>query len=140
MPYTRSQVANKIGRSISTVREMERIGSLRPSGEVGHRRFFDADHVDRIAEHIGRTGRALDIRHAEGVTPMDREPVAALRAELREAREQVSKLTARVRTANDERECLRDELVSAIDALILAAPSRNARMAVALERIVALLS
>ena len=56
---TRSQVARRLGRSVSTVRKMEgRV--LHPTIGARGVRIFDFDEVEEVAERIRATGRALE--------------------------------------------------------------------------------
>jgi DNA-binding transcriptional MerR regulator len=73
---TRSQVAQRLGRSIATVRRLEDDGILKPTLGLRRIRYFQSADVDDLARHVRATGRTLASTCAFGhreTVPLDHE-------------------------------------------------------------------
>jgi len=136
MPYTRSQVANRIGRSVATVRQMERVGVLSPTVGPDQKRSFHADDVERVVGYIERTGRALPFGAAAEADLTD--TVVDLRASLDNARRRIADLEAAADTVKADHDRFRFQLIAEFDKVIAFAAPRNQRMLAALERMLRL--
>lgn len=96
---TRKQVAEKLGRSVATVRRLEG-KRLHPKVSAQGVHLFHPDEVEEFAEEVLRTGRALPPE--DQTTPIDD---GGLRAELDELQEAL----AEVRAERDELQSECDE-------------------------------
>lgn len=134
--FTRAEVAKRIGRSVSTVRKMEGLGILRPHVALDGRRSFNGAEVERAAERLARTGRALDPRSA------DEPPGVAgdLREQLDAALQRIVELEDRAQMASLDHDRFRARLIQALDDVIVLVPPRSSAMIAALERVIELLS
>jgi hypothetical protein len=119
---------------------MERLGVL--NSRIGQRgeHVFEPGEVERVAEHVERTGRALPNGDAPDPDTVAEDAVAALRTQVRQAAGQVAARRERIRLTHLESARFRGLLVDALDKVVAATRPRDRAAVDALERLLQLVA
>lgn len=134
---TRSQVAQRIGRSIATVRRMEG-RSLHPRRSRRGTWIFDSDEVEAVAEEVARSGRALDCDTLDLIEDSVLRSRAALGARasemrrLRHALNEVARMKELLRQAATDRDTWTAHVEEAVEIAIAAIGASDEEMLAAL--------
>lgn len=132
MVLTRSQAAQRLGRSIATVRKLEHLGRLVARRGPGGKHLFDAEDVDAIREQYARTGCAFP--------DADHEPLRARTSSPADLFARVAQLEARERAQQAVLEALRKSVANEVEALLDAIGGRCPNAIEPLERLLRLAS
>jgi phage terminase Nu1 subunit (DNA packaging protein) len=137
MPLTRSQVAQRLGRSIATVRALEERGVLNPRRGRRGRRLFDVDQVDKLVADAAATGRVLapgEAAHSHGTSGRGATIEGGAHRDLVAARRQIAVLERSGAALRAELDCVRAQIVEVVEEILKTAPRRPSLLA-ALERL-----
>jgi DNA-binding transcriptional MerR regulator len=136
MPLTRSQVARRLGRSISTVRALEAQGVLSPGRGPRGQRLFEVEEVDEVLAQAAVTGRTLPWLEALYANDSP-EPAAQMRQDLIAARCQIAALEGNGEALRAELESVRAQVLEVVEVLLNTTP-RRASVLAALERLLSI--